>query len=44
MEKSVFTLTFKTSTDIVKFIVDEEFYNEFVNATINATINAEGKF
>lgn len=33
-----FTLKFKTSTDTVKFIVDEEFYNEFVN-TINATVS-----
>ena len=33
-----FTLKFKTSTDTVKFIVDEEFYNEFVNA-VSATVS-----
>lgn len=31
-KKTCFTLTFKTSTDTAKFIVDEEFYNAFVNA------------
>lgn len=30
--KTHLTLVFKTPTDTVKLIVDEEFYNEFVNA------------